>query len=116
VVSAELMHPALVTDDDFLAVQKVTALATPQDGQAHRYAFTGLLVCHMCGRRLEGHWVNRQPAYRCRHARTSAHPARDGDPRWVDWSQRQIVREVTTTLGDARSVEELAGWLRAATR
>jgi site-specific DNA recombinase len=113
VVSAELTHPALVSDDDFLAVQEVTALAVPQNGQARRYAFTGLLVCQLCGRRLEGHWVNRQPAYRCRHARTSARPAHDGDPRWVYWSQRRIVREVTTTLGDAMSVEDLAGWLRA---
>ncbi|MCU7731196.1 recombinase family protein [Actinoplanes sp. KI2] len=66
VISNEATHDALVSDADFLAVQQVTALAMPEDGRVHRYQLTGLLVCESCGRRLEGHWVNRRPGYRCR--------------------------------------------------
>jgi hypothetical protein len=74
VVSAEHTHPALVSDQDFLTAQQITAVTLPEDGRTRRYALTGLLICQVCGRRLDGHWVNQKPAYRCRHGHTSAHP------------------------------------------
>jgi hypothetical protein len=32
----------------------------------------GLVRCRLCGRRLDSHWVNGRPGYRCRHGHTSA--------------------------------------------
>ena len=55
VISADITHAPLVSDEDFLAVQQITAIQLPADWQARRYVFTGLLVCGLCGRRLEGH-------------------------------------------------------------
>jgi hypothetical protein len=100
-ISDEQTHPALVSDAEYLAVQQITALAMPQDGRAHRYQLTGLLVCELCGRRLQGHWVNQRPGYRCRHGHTTAHPAETDGPRWVYWSQ---------TLYRARTVAHDVSW------
>lgn len=79
VISDQPTHTALVSDADFLAVQQITALAAPHDGGRHRYQLTGLLACELCGRRLEGHWVNARPGYRCRHGHTPrSQPTRTG--------------------------------------
>jgi len=51
VVSAELTHPALVSDQDFLTVQQITAVALPKNGRARRYALAGLLICDPGSRR-----------------------------------------------------------------
>ncbi|BCJ46113.1 hypothetical protein GCM10010168_50620 [Actinoplanes ianthinogenes] len=115
VVSDERTHPPLISDDEFLAIQRVTALSVPGDGQQRRYAFTGLLVCAVCGRRLEGHWVNRQPGYRCRHGHTSALPSGEAGPRWVYRSQAHLARELAATYPDlaaASNAEEMASYLR----
>jgi recombinase/recombinase-like zinc beta ribbon protein len=116
VISAERTHPPLVSDDDFLAAQQITALCAPEDGHARRYALTGLLVCAMCGRRMDGHWVNGKPAYRCRHGHTSAHPAQEDAPRWVYWSQARLARRLLAASPDLAGLvdaEALASHLRA---
>jgi site-specific DNA recombinase len=94
VICGDRTPPVLVSDADFLAVQQITALAIPQDGRVHRYQLTGLLVCGLCGRRLEGHWVNHRPGYRCRHGHTTADVADAEGPRWVYWAQARIVEEI----------------------
>jgi site-specific DNA recombinase len=33
------------------------------------------MQCGLCGRRMDAHWVNRRPGYRCRHGHSSAKPA-----------------------------------------
>jgi DNA invertase Pin-like site-specific DNA recombinase len=113
VISNDRTHPGLISDTDFTAVQQITALAVPQDGQAHRYQLTGLLICKMCGRRLQGHWVNHRPGYRCRHGHTSAHPIDPEGPRWVYWSQTRIVEKVVHTANSALATCADAGQLAA---
>lgn len=65
-------HPALVRDADFLRVQQVSALPLADDGSTDRYQLTGIVICGLCGRRLEGHWAHGRARYRCRHGYTSA--------------------------------------------
>jgi len=36
------------------------------------YQLKGLLLCVLCGRCFEGHWVSNTPGYRCRHGHSSA--------------------------------------------
>ena len=116
-ISGERTHPALISDADFLAGQPITALAAPQDGRVHRYQLTGLLVCGLCGRRLEGHWVNQRPGYRCRPGHTTAHPTDTDGQRWVYWSQTRIVEHVVATgnkdLAGVADAGDLAAHLRA---
>ena len=75
VISSRPAHPALVSEDDFVAAQGINASRgpVPQDEPVlRRYLLAGLLACGLCGRRMESAWSNSRPAYRCRHGRTSA--------------------------------------------
>jgi hypothetical protein len=70
-VSEQLAHAPLVDDAKFVAVQRIRAARDTKDGQRRRYMLTGLVVCRVCGRRMDAHWVHGRPGYRCRHGRTS---------------------------------------------
>ncbi|WP_439098546.1 recombinase family protein [Amycolatopsis vastitatis] len=70
--SDKMTHPALVDEATFLAVQGMRAARPTQDGGTRTYILTGLVQCQLCGRRLDSHWVNGRPGYRCRHGHTSA--------------------------------------------
>jgi site-specific DNA recombinase len=75
VISNRPAHPALVSEDDFIAAQDVNASRGPvPQGEPvlRRYLLAGPLACGLCGRRMESAWSNGKPAYRCRHGRTSA--------------------------------------------
>src|SRR6266702_4682009 len=75
VISARPAHPALVSEDDFITAQDISAARGPvPQGEPvlRRYLLAGLLACGLCGRRMESAWTNGKPAYRCRHGRTSA--------------------------------------------
>ena len=79
VISTRPAHPALVSEDDFIAAQAVNAARGPVprgdsaglEGR-RRYLLAGLLTCGTCRRRMESAWSNGKPAYRCRHGHTSA--------------------------------------------
>ena len=78
VISARPAHPALVSEADFIAAQDISAARGPAPGAGlgvparRRYLLAGLLICGMCGRRMESAWSNGKPAYRCRHGHVSA--------------------------------------------
>jgi hypothetical protein len=116
VVHPERTHPALVSDEDFTAVQEITARATPEDGQQRRYTLTGLLVCGAYGRRMSGHWVNGRAGYRCRHGHTSAQPATEDAPRWVYRSEARLVQELIAAspeLSGLADAGDVAAYLKA---
>jgi len=74
VISRRAAHPALVSEEDFVAVQGVSAARGPvpqAELVLRRYLLAGLLTCAVCGRRMESAWSNGKPAYRCRHGLTS---------------------------------------------
>ncbi|MGO9781484.1 MAG: recombinase family protein [Streptosporangiaceae bacterium] len=75
VISSRSAHPALVSEDDFIAAQGINAARGPvprDEPVLRRYLLAGLLACGLCGRRMESAWSNGRAAYRCRHGRTSA--------------------------------------------
>ncbi|HEY6795272.1 MAG TPA: recombinase family protein [Kineosporiaceae bacterium] len=72
VISPGPAHPALVSEADFVAAQAVRAARATADHSHRTYRLTGLLRCGVCGRRLDAHWVNNRPGYRCRHGTTTA--------------------------------------------
>lgn len=71
-VSEKLSHEPLVDDETFVAVHRIRAPRQTKDGGARRYALAGLVVCGVCDRRMDAHWVHGRPAYRCRHGFNSA--------------------------------------------
>ena len=80
VISARPAHPALVSEQGFIAAQGIRAARGDAD-PARRYRLAGLLRCGICGRRLESCWSNGRPAYRCRHGHSSASAPDPGRPR-----------------------------------
>jgi hypothetical protein len=74
IVSRDIVHPPLVSEENFVAAQNVRAMPMPADGTVRRYLLTGIVRCGYCGRRMDAHWANGRPGYRCRHGRTTANP------------------------------------------
>jgi site-specific DNA recombinase len=72
VISTRPSHPALVSEEDFIAVQGIRAERDTEATSGRRYLLAGLLRCGICGRRMESCWANNRPAYRCRHGYSSA--------------------------------------------
>ena len=70
-MSKAVTHPALVSEADFVAAQRVRAERAIGDGGRRRYLLRGLLRCGHCGRRMDSHWVHERAGYRCRHGHRS---------------------------------------------
>jgi hypothetical protein len=72
VVSEELVHPRLVSDEVFEQVQLRLASrgpSTPRESGTrgrHPYALRGLIRCAACGRKMQGAWNRGRAQYRCR--------------------------------------------------
>ncbi|WP_433498598.1 recombinase family protein [Sphaerimonospora sp. CA-214678] len=81
VISDGQVHPPLVSEADFVAVQAVRAARATADGDFRRYRLSGLVICGLCGRRMDAHWANQRPGYRCRHGHTSAKTRTSDQPR-----------------------------------
>ncbi|SNS97197.1 hypothetical protein [Actinoplanes regularis] len=78
----------------------------------------GLLICGVCGRWMEGHWVNQRAGIPL--PAPPHHRERDttvDESRRVYWSQARIVEEATGADGGALTgfadAGPLAAWLRA---
>jgi site-specific DNA recombinase len=89
VISARPAHEALVSEEDFIAVQDIHAARGPSPHgdlaapERRRYLLAGLLACGTCGRRMESAWSHGRPAYRCRHGRTTASAPDPDGPRYA---------------------------------
>jgi site-specific DNA recombinase len=120
VISPPDAHPALVTEETFLRIQQISALAMPDDANFDLYQLTGLVICGLCGRRAEGHWAHGRARYRCRHGRTSASDVQVEHPKTLFVRQDGLIEQATIQLAhlidtDAASIsiEELARQLRS---
>lgn len=119
-VSEHRAHPPLVDDATFLAVQRIRADRPTKDGEVRRYVLAGLVVCGVCGRRMDAHWVHGRPGYRCRHGYTSAKPRPTSAPANVYHREDHLLHALCDLLaGDpdtgevARpTTQELVGILR----
>lgn len=107
-MSRQRAHPALVTEEDFVRVQAINAVELPGDGSRRRYVLVGLVLCGVCGRRMESCWVHGRPGYRCRHGHCSGKPASGERTRNLYWREDRIFDQI------AAAVEELAGHRTAA--
>jgi site-specific DNA recombinase len=72
IISTTPVHPPLVSEAGFVAVQAMRATRPAADGSRRDYQLSEVIVCESCGRRMDSHWVNQRPGYRCRHGHTSA--------------------------------------------
>jgi site-specific DNA recombinase len=102
VISRRPAHRALISEADFVAAQKISALATPEDGAPRRpYRLTGLLICVFCERRMEPHWAHGRAWYRCRHGADRTKPAGPGTARAVYVREDRALAQIVEVLSAA---------------
>jgi hypothetical protein len=99
VVSRERSHASLVEDRTFRAVQGMRSARRTQEGETRTYRLAGLVMCGVCGRRLESHTAKNQPGYRCRHGRTSASVRSSTLVKAVYIAERRLLTELKLNLG-----------------
>jgi site-specific DNA recombinase len=69
-----VIKPSVTSADDILGTDNVSAKCQPADGTSRTYLLAALLRCGTCGRSMDSQLSHGNPAYRCRHGHTSAHP------------------------------------------
>jgi len=99
-LSAKTAHPALVTEQDFIAAQQIRAARPTTDGHAHRFALAGLIHCGICSRRLDSHWKHGRATYRCRHGHTSTRQVDQPRPKTLYIREDHLIDEISIGLGD----------------
>ena len=123
IYSEKVVHPALVSDDTFAEVQQMLAGRSGGQHKPHRskhdYALRGLLVCGLCDRRMQGHWANAAPYYRCTFATEYGLANRVQHPRNVTLRQDAILGPLDKWLFrkfDARHLAQTIDELTAAAK
>jgi hypothetical protein len=99
-VAEHLTHRRLVDDVTFLAVQGMRAGRQTKDDETRQYALVGLVVCGVCGRRMDAHWVHDRPGYRCRHGYSSALPRPADAPRNLYLREDHLLEALAGLLAD----------------
>lgn len=116
-ISNEAAHVGLVSEHEFVTAQTIKATRPTEDGTTRTYLLTGLLRCGICHRRMDAHWVNDRPGYRCRHGHSSARSADAARPSNLYIREDHALAQLThmhADLGNHRwTPEDLADQLRA---
>jgi site-specific DNA recombinase len=114
VVSTKAAHIPLVSEGEFIAAQHIHAARPTSDQTTRTYLLAGLLRCGLCNRRMDSHWVNGRPGYRCRHGRTTANPPNAGHPRNLYLREDTILTSLAATLTtETQNPRHLADHLRS---
>nr|WP_281259333.1 zinc ribbon domain-containing protein [Actinomadura meyerae] len=75
-----------------------------------------MLLCGLCQRRMDSHWVNERNGYRCRHGYNSTTPRSRDAPKNLylreDHLLDELMRQLSPRLGEARSPHELVAHLK----
>ncbi|UJW30006.1 recombinase family protein [Saccharothrix sp. AJ9571] len=112
-IAAGPSHPALVSERDFVAVQAVRVTRTASDGTRRVYQLSGLVQCGSCGRRMDSHWVNGRPGYRCRHGRSSAQPRPATGVKNLYLRETDLLERIAThLLPQGSRTGDVVGYLR----
>lgn len=114
VISKTVAHPPLVSEHDFVAAQAVRAARPTGDGSKRTYLLTGLVLCGVCERRMDAHWLHGRPGYRCRHGGRSSR-LRAPRPGNVYIREDRLLKSLTERYA-GRSDAEIVAELRASNR
>ena len=113
--SEQITHPPVIDAETFQRAQDVLAARGrgPCQHKPHErlrdYAFTGALFCGECDRRMQGHWINAAPYYRCRFPDEYALANKVSHPRNVYLRQDAFDVQVSRWLATVFAPAHLAG-------
>jgi site-specific DNA recombinase len=112
--SNEVVHEALVSPEDFARVQEVRAASrrrpttTKRRAATRTYPLSGLVVCSVCERRMQGTFNNGRQHYRCTFPEQYAATKGIEHPRTVYLREDRITEALDAwiaTVFDAENVE-----------
>jgi site-specific DNA recombinase len=117
--SGKVVHPPIIDRDTFDQVQTMLRgrATDPAEHKPHRvrrpYALRGCVWCGLCGRRMQGHWVNDAPYYRCRFPSDYALANHVEHPLSVYLREAVIIGEVDRWLAREFAPHRLSETIRA---
>lgn len=86
------------------------------DGSTRTYLFTGLVLCGLCERRMDAHWVHERAGYRCRHGQTSSRSRRPDQPGILYVREDHLLAGLAQRYGLTGEASHIADQLRATHR
>lgn len=99
------VHDALIGDELYRQASQLLALGTqraperkPRPSTRRAYLLSGLVVCGLCGRRMQGNWNNGKAHYRCSLRSDYAVGDRVEHPRTVYVREEQIIEPLDRWL------------------
>ncbi|HVA04763.1 MAG TPA: recombinase family protein [Acidimicrobiales bacterium] len=104
--SAKPAHEALVSSEDFAAVQTQLSAGAhrPVARKGHRtnrtYVLAGRVRCTLCDRRMQGHWNHDSAHYRCRYAAEYALANKVDHPKTVYLREDAVVPKLDAWLAE----------------
>ena len=104
IYSEEIVHSPIIDDGTFRQAQELLTARHGVRGphkphrSNHAYALRGLLFCGVCDRRMQGHWANAAPYYRCRFPSEYALANRVPHPLNVTLRQDALLEPLDTWL------------------
>jgi site-specific DNA recombinase len=99
--SEQIVHPPIIDRETFDQVQAMIsgrATARKPHRRQHPYALRGCLWCGLCDRRMQSHWVNGAPYYRCRFPAEYALANRVEHPLNVNLREDAVIGQVDQWL------------------
>jgi DNA invertase Pin-like site-specific DNA recombinase len=117
--SKTIVHPPIIDKDDFAEIQvMVSGRATKHaehkpHRRQHPYALRGLVTCGLCDRRMQSHWVNDAPYYRCRFPAEYALANRVEHPLNINLREDAVIGRVDKWLAREFAPNRLGDTLRA---
>ncbi|MEV7231258.1 recombinase family protein [Polymorphospora sp. NPDC051019] len=116
--SDTIAHPPLVTVNDFELVQTIMAASgrgrtgTRQRNVRRHYLLRGLMLCGLCGRKMQSHQAHEAAYYRCRYPNEYALANHVQHPRNVYIAERDIVPALDNWLLTAFAPHRLTDTIR----
>ncbi|MFI6132797.1 zinc ribbon domain-containing protein [Micromonospora sp. NPDC051141] len=122
--SDTIAHPPLVTVNDFELVQTIMAASgrgrtgTRQRKTRRPHILRGLMLCGLCGRKMQSHQAHETAYYRCRHPNEYALDAGPGSIAPEITAANKIIAACDAKLAQYRAVADaggdpatVAGWM-----
>jgi site-specific DNA recombinase len=117
--SEKIVQPPIIDRDTFEQVQAMVSGRTTKHAEhkphrrQHPYALRGLVICGLCERRMQSHWTNGAPYYRCRFPAEYALANRVEHPLNINLREDAVIGRVDKWLAREFAPHRMGETLRA---
>jgi site-specific DNA recombinase len=115
IYSDQVVHPPIIDEETFKKAQEMLTARKGVQGEhkphrsRHAYVLRGVLLCGLCDRKMQGHWANDAPYYRCRFPNEYAPANRVSHPLNVTLRQDAVLDPLDAWLAGKFGPRHLSG-------